>query len=122
MAQFHVLAGANDNIIFPKVRHIGVSDLFAALREGLDDFWEKPSHYVFLCLIYPIAGVVLARWTSGANTLPLLYPLMSGFALLGPRAVSSRMDISLSMSNGYYAGGALNAAKSWKSRVKLVTN
>ena len=66
MAQFHVLAGANDNIIFPKVRHIGVSDLFAALREGLDDFWEKPSHYVFLCLIYPIAGVVLARWTSGA--------------------------------------------------------
>ncbi|MGH6761080.1 MAG: DUF2189 domain-containing protein [Phyllobacterium sp.] len=94
MAQFHVLAGANDNIVFPKVRRIGVSDLLAALREGLDDFWEKPSHYVFLCLIYPIAGVVLARWTSGANALPLLYPLMSGFALLGPLAAIGLYEIS----------------------------
>ncbi|MGO4841884.1 DUF2189 domain-containing protein, partial [Rhizobiaceae sp. 2RAB30] len=54
------------------------------LRRGLDDFWEKPSHYVFMCLIYPIVGVFLITWTSGGNALQLIFPLMAGFALLGP--------------------------------------
>ena len=94
MAQFHVIAGASEANVYPEVRRIGVADVFAALREGLDDFWDKPSHYVFLCLIYPIAGLVLARWTSGANLLPLLFPLMSGFALVGPFAALGLYEIS----------------------------
>ncbi|PRD44281.1 hypothetical protein C5748_06725 [Phyllobacterium phragmitis] len=94
MAHFHVIAGASETPAFPQVRRIGVSDVVAVLRQGLDDFWDKPSHYVFLCLIYPIAGLVIARWTSGANTLPLLYPLMSGFALLGPLAAIGLYEIS----------------------------
>ncbi|MEK1888970.1 MAG: DUF2189 domain-containing protein [Phyllobacterium sp.] len=94
MAQFHVIAGANETNVYPGVRQIGVADVFAALREGLDDFWDKPSHYVFLCLIYPIAGLVLIRWTSGANLLPLLFPLMSGFALVGPFAALGLYEIS----------------------------
>ncbi|YBV95910.1 DUF2189 domain-containing protein [Phyllobacteriaceae bacterium JZ32] len=94
MAQFHVIAGASEAPVYPEVRRIGVSDVAAALRQGFDDFWDKPSHYVFLCLIYPIAGLVIARWTSGANTLPLLYPLMSGFALLGPLAAIGLYEIS----------------------------
>lgn len=94
MAQFHVIAGASESNVFPEVRRISVSDIFAALREGFDDFWDKPSHYVFLCLIYPIAGLVLARWTSGANLLPLLFPLMSGFALVGPFAALGLYEIS----------------------------
>ncbi|QND51817.1 DUF2189 domain-containing protein [Phyllobacterium sp. 628] len=94
MAQFHVIAGATDTPVVPEIRRIGVSDLFAALREGFDDFWAKPSHYVFLCLIYPIAGIVLMRWTSGSNALALLYPLMSGFALIGPFAALGLYEIS----------------------------
>ncbi|MGH6859444.1 MAG: DUF2189 domain-containing protein [Phyllobacterium sp.] len=94
MAQFHVIAGATDTNAYPDVRHIGVADVLAALRQGLDDFWDKPSHYVFLCLIYPVAGLVLARWTSGANLLPLLFPLMSGFALIGPFAALGLYEIS----------------------------
>jgi hypothetical protein len=43
------------------------------------------------------------------------------FTLLGPRTLSSSVDVSLSMSNGYYAGGTLNSTKTWKSRLKLVT-
>ncbi|MGQ3296259.1 MAG: DUF2189 domain-containing protein, partial [Shinella sp.] len=39
---------------------------------------------VFLSLIYPICGVVLVTWSSGANLLPLIFPLVAGFALLGP--------------------------------------
>lgn len=94
MAQFHIIAGATEANVYPDVRRISVADVFAALRQGLDDFWEKPSHYVFLCLIYPVAGLVLARWTSGANLLPLLFPLMSGFALIGPFAALGLYEIS----------------------------
>ena len=84
MASFHVYAGATNTIEHPAIRRISVADVFDALRRGFDDFWDKPSHYVFLCLIYPIVGVFLITWTSGGNALQLIFPLMSGFALLGP--------------------------------------
>lgn len=48
MAAFHVMAGASGELTRPEVRKIGVMDLIDALRLGLDDFREKPSHYVFL--------------------------------------------------------------------------
>ena len=76
MAGFHVIAGSTETLVHPRVRKIGVADLLEALRNGVDDFREKPSHIVFLCLIYPIVGVVLAAWTSGNNALPLLFPLV----------------------------------------------
>ena len=43
------------------------------------------------------------------------------FTLLGPQLPFRAVDVSLSMSNGYYAGGLLNYPKSLKSRLKLVT-
>src|SRR3954467_14937230 len=43
-----------------------------------------PSQVFFIGLIYPIAGVILAGFAFGQNMLPLLYPLASGFALVGP--------------------------------------
>lgn len=94
MASFHVYAGTNNTVEHPVIRHISFSDVFDALRRGLDDFWEKPSHYAFLCLIYPIVGVILFTWTSGGNALQLVYPLMSGFALLGPFAAIGLYEIS----------------------------
>jgi uncharacterized membrane protein len=94
MSQFHVMAGGQEDISDVRVRRIGMTDITAALRSGFDDFWSKPSHYVFLCLIYPVAGIVLAYWTSGANALPLLFPLMSGFALIGPVAALGLYEIS----------------------------
>lgn len=94
MTAFHVMAGASGEFTRPEVRKIGVADIVDALRLGLDDFKEKPSHYVFLCLMYPIAGVFLVMWSSGANLLPLIYPLMSGFALIGPIAAIGLYEIS----------------------------
>lgn len=89
MAGFHVMADARGMHVQQTVRRITTSDLWDALRLGFEDFWAKPSHYVFLCLIYPIVGLILTQWTSGANAIQLIYPLMSGFALLwaicGPR-------------------------------------
>jgi uncharacterized membrane protein len=94
MARFHVYAGAAEVADHPAVRRIGFDDIRMALREGFDDFFEKPSHYVFLCIIYPLAGILLAVWTSGQNALPMLFPLMSGFALLGPIAAIGLYEIS----------------------------
>jgi uncharacterized membrane protein len=68
----------------PRVRRIAPHDLVDALKKGLDDFRAMPTHALFLCLIYPIAGLVIARATVGFDFLPLLYPLASGFALVGP--------------------------------------
>lgn len=94
MSSFHVYAGASDTVAPLEIRRIGLADLRDALRKGIDDFRDKPSHVVFLCLIYPVVGVVLATWTSGNNALPLLFPLMSGFALLGPFAALGLYEIS----------------------------
>lgn len=94
MTTFHVLSGPNADVVHPEIRKIGIADVFDALRLGFEDFREKPSHYVFLCLIYPVAGVVLMTWSAGANMLPLLYPLASGFALIGPVAAIALYEIS----------------------------
>lgn len=95
MANFHVYAaGTGSNVEHPAIRRIGVSDVFDALRRGFEDFWDKPSHYVFLCLIYPVVGVFLITWTSGGNALQLIYPLVTGFALLGPFAAIGLYEIS----------------------------
>ena len=96
MANFHVLAGPNKKkaVVQPTVRRITIADIFDALRRGLDDFWDKPSHYVFLCLIYPVVGVILITWSSGGNALQLIYPLATGFALLGPLAAIGLYEIS----------------------------
>ena len=94
MTHFHIMAGAGEELVEPRIRKIGIADVGEALRLGFDDFWERPSHYVFLCLIYPVAGIVLGTWASGANALPLVFPLLSGFALLGPVAAIGLYEIS----------------------------
>lgn len=94
MAQFHVLSGAGDKLELPVIRTIRISDLIDALRQGAADFWDKPSHYVMLVLIYPIVGIVLTVWMNGYHTWPLLYPLVGGFALVGPFAALGLYEIS----------------------------
>jgi uncharacterized membrane protein len=94
MANFHIVAGAGETPAYPVVRRITPADLKDALAKGFDDFWAMPSHLVFLGLIYPIVGVCLAALTFSNNALPLLYPLASGFALIGPFAAIGLYEIS----------------------------
>ncbi len=88
----------------PEIRRISTGDVVDALRHGLDDFWQHPSHYVFAGLIYPVVMTVLGFWIAGLNVLPLLYPLASGFALLGPFValifyeISRRQELGLDAS------------------------
>jgi uncharacterized membrane protein len=94
MADFHVIAGADTIPVYPVVRKIRPADLRDALVKGLADFWAMPSHLVFLGLIYPVLGVCLAALSFSNNALPLLYPLISGFALVGPFAAIGLYEVS----------------------------
>jgi uncharacterized membrane protein len=51
----------------PDVRRIGVADLKDALREDFDDLGAFRTDVIFLCVIYPIIGLVLARLASHAT-------------------------------------------------------
>jgi uncharacterized membrane protein len=94
MAGFHVMADAYGAHVQPTVRRVSASDLWDALKLGAEDFWAKPSHYVFLGLVYPIVGLILTQWSSGSSAIQLVYPLMSGFALIGPFAAIGLYEIS----------------------------
>ncbi len=68
----------------PEIRRIGFNDLKAALSEGLADFAAIPTQLVFLCILYPIIGLVAARSAGDETLLPLLFPLVAGLSLMGP--------------------------------------
>jgi len=78
----------------PTVRHITLADLRDALSRGLDDFAAFRSDVAFVCVIYPLVGLVLARLVFGYELLPLLFPLASGFALIGPVAAVGLYEMS----------------------------
>jgi len=82
------------------VRHIGVADLMTALRKGWADFWVKPSHLLFLGLFYPVAGLFLCRLVVGYDVLPMLFPVMAGFTLIGPFAAIGLYEISRRLERG----------------------
>lgn len=94
MTAIHIVSDAEGEVPRPTIRKIGMLEVVDALHLGWIDFREKPSHYVFLCLLYPVAGMVLMAWSAGANLLPLMFPLASGFALLGPVAAIGLYEIS----------------------------
>ena len=94
MAVSHVITGADGSPTRLAVRTLSLSDLKDALAKGIDDFSAMPSHALFLCIIYPIAGLVLGRLAIGYDVLPLLFPLMAGFALIGPLAAIGLYEMS----------------------------
>jgi uncharacterized membrane protein len=94
MAVSNILVGAGTRPVQPEVRRIGLADLREALEKGIDDFLAMPTHAMFLCIIYPVVGLLLARLAFGYSILPLLYPLVSGFALIGPAAALGLYELS----------------------------
>ena len=78
----------------PAVRRIGYADIREALERGLDDFAAFRTDVAFLCIVYAFAGLVLARLAFGYDLLPLVFPLASGFALIGPIAAVGLYEMS----------------------------
>jgi uncharacterized membrane protein len=89
---FH--ADENLNALAPAVHRIGLRDLREALAKGFEDFGHYRTDVLYLCLIYPVVGLVLARAMVGQDMIPLLFPLASGFALIGPFAAIGLYEMS----------------------------
>ncbi len=94
MANEKAIADADASPAQPIVRTIGPADLRDALARGLADFNAFPTHLVFLYLIYPVVGLILIRSAAGYDMLPLVFPLMSGFTLIGPLAAIGLYELS----------------------------
>jgi len=92
MADTHILVGASP--ARPIVRRITPSDLMQSLARGVDDFVAMPSHAIFLCVIYPLLGILLIGLTLGHSMLPLAFPIAAGFALVGPLAAIGLYELS----------------------------
>ena len=86
--------GTHDAATMPEIRQISVADLRAALRRGVADMGEFRSDVVFACLLYPIIGIVLAVMALKGNMAHLLFPVLSGFALVGPVASVGLYEMS----------------------------
>lgn len=78
----------------PVIRKIGVRDLREALARGWDDFQAIPTQLVFLCILYVVIGLIAARAAATGRLMPLFWPLVSGFALVGPIAALGLYEIS----------------------------
>jgi uncharacterized membrane protein len=66
---FHQVGSANDEQYWHQdrrpgalaIRRLGLADLGEALTKGLADFATNRTDVIFLCVIYPLVGLVLGR-------------------------------------------------------------
>lgn len=78
----------------PAVRKITYADLRVALRKGRDDFAACRTDVVLLCVLYPIIGMSMGYVALRGDLLPLAFPIVSGFALVGPAAAVGLYEMS----------------------------
>ena len=86
------------------VRRIGLADLRDALARGVDDFGAYRTDVIFLCVLYPVVGLLLGRLAFGYDMVPLLFPLASGFALIGPFAAVGLYEMSRRRERSLHVG------------------
>lgn len=90
----------------PTVLRISITDIREALAEGFDDFAAYRSDVFFLSVTYVVVGLIMARIIFGMTLLPLLFPLASGFAIVGPFAAIGLYEMSRRREQGAYVNWA----------------
>lgn len=90
----------------PGIRRIHADAIWTSLRQGFADFEAYRSDVLFLCATYALVGLVMARLAFGMDLLPLLFPLASGFAIVGPLAAVGLYEMSRRREQGAEVGWA----------------
>ncbi|TMV03778.1 DUF2189 domain-containing protein [Ruegeria sediminis] len=86
--------GSADTKHLPMVQTLTMQDLRACLRAGYDDFLAARADAVFVVLVYPLVGLIMVGFGLRMDMVPLLAPLVMGFALIGPVAAVGLYEIS----------------------------
>jgi len=66
------------------VSRIEIRDLRDVLAKGFDDFMAYRTDIIFLIVIYPIAMALIGISAVQHAFIPLLFPIISGSAIMGP--------------------------------------
>lgn len=85
----------------PEVQTLTLEDLRESLKAGLDDFAACRTDAMFLILCYPLIGLALVVLSLQVNLLPLIFPLILGFALVGPAASVGLYQMSARRAAGH---------------------
>ncbi len=80
--------------IVPIVEEISLSDFAEIFQRAWSDFGAYRSDVFFLVIVYPLIGIAMASVAFGYDLLPLIFPMVSGFALVGPFAGLSLYEMS----------------------------
>ena len=78
----------------PAVRRITNDDVWTIAGPGLCRFRGLSQRRAFPCAFYAVVGLVIFRLSLGSDFLPLLFPLASGFAIVGPLAALGLYEMS----------------------------
>ncbi len=92
--------GSADVQALPTVHTLTLQDLRECLKAGYNDFLETRADAIFVVLIYPIAGLLMFGIGLNKDMVPLLAPLVMGFALIGPVAAVGLYEISRKREQG----------------------
>lgn len=90
----------------PVTRTLTMADLRTALRKGWEDLTAMRSDVMFACMLYPLMGAVLLGLAAQGSMTHLLFPVLSGFALVGPVAGLGLYELSRRREAGLEVGWA----------------
>ncbi|MEX0344302.1 MAG: DUF2189 domain-containing protein [Rhizobiaceae bacterium] len=84
----------------PQVRPAQFEDLRTILSLGWRDFRQAPQFGLFFGAVYAIGGLILFACVIWFNLAWLAYPLVIGFALIGPFIATGLYETSRKLENG----------------------
>ena len=83
----------------PTISKIGLEDLRYALANGARDFARAPQFGLFFGGFYAVGGAILVYGSFVLGMLWLVYPLVIGFALIGPFVATGLYEVSRRIEN-----------------------